>query len=339
MLDILDGTAFREHYANGFVQTGITLPAPLVEEIRAHYLAKARGHNDFPKFFVDNEHQAYLEGWLLGAVFNAFPKFARKTVARFYDKAYDKAVYCEQACIEKVLRYAMDNGLPRLFRTRYMVAGYDMYLRNNHRSPAAGIHTDLPNFHHFYETENDLSLYIPLVDFDEANGGRLKVLPKDRLKVPGNVLLRLLREHFGARPEYLDANGFIDPDRIDAAALDEFIRSKPHQELMAYYKGVTRLAKREYAGDFRLTDEPRGRVLMFSNKDFHAAEPWKNAAVDREVYVIRMFPLYDAKIALKSRLHGTPVNNYLLDMERGEVTRREARVDVGAMPREALLTL
>jgi hypothetical protein len=339
MLNILKECYFNEHYSNGFVETDISLPDELVDEIRRHYLAKAAGHNDFPKFFVNNEHQAYIEGRALGIFFNAFPTTAKKLVKKFYDKAYSKAVYCEQIYIERVLTYLLENDFQRLFETRYIVASYDMYLRNSHQSPAAGIHSDLPNFHHFYETENDLSLYIPLVDLDPENGGRLAVLPESKLKVPGNVLLKLLYEHFSRDPECLDENGYIDPDKISPAAITAFVKSKPHQDLMTLYKGVIGLAKKQYAGDFRQTVETKGKVLLFSNKNFHAAERWKNEQADREIYVIRMFPIYDAKIRLKTRLHGTLVNNFLLDMKEGVVRRYAGPVDVTRIPDDEKLKL
>ena len=339
MLNILKEPYFAEHYANGFLETDISLPGALVDEIQHHYAAKSKGHNDFPKFLVKNEHLVALESRALGLLFGAFPSVGTKMVKKFYDRAYDKAVYCDQVFIEKVLKQLMESGFQRLFQTRYIVAGYDMYLRNSHRSPGAGIHSDLPNFHHFYETENDLSLYIPLVDFDEGNGGRLSVLPESKLKMPGNVLLKLLYDHFSRSPESLDAAGYVDPDKVGTAALAAFIKSRPHQELLALFKGVIAFAKTQYAGEFRKTVETRGKVLMFNNKNFHAAEDWKNAEVDREVYVIRMFPVYDARIGLKREIHGTLANNFLLDMKMGEVRRFDDAVDPGRLPDEEKLKL
>jgi len=339
MLNILKEPYFREHYANGYVETGMSLPDPLVEEIRGHYATKSLGHNDFPKFFVKNEHQAYMEGLWFGFIFNTFPKKAQRMLKQFYDSSYDKAVYCEQVYIEKVLQYLLDNGFQRFFETRYVIASYDMYLRGNHRSRAAGIHFDLPNFHHIYETENDLSIYIPLVDLDDENGGRITVLPESKLKAPGNVLLKLLYEHFSKDSRFVDKDGYIDSDKIDKEALATFVKSKPHQELLAMYKGIIGLAHRQYAGEFSKPVETKGKILVFNNKNFHAAEPWKNDQVDREIYVIRMFPLYDAKIRLRSELHGTPVNNFLLDMKEGTVRCYDGPVDVARIPDEEKLAL
>lgn len=332
MLDVLSDRHYANYYSNGFVETGITLEDELVDEIKQHYLAKEKGHNDFLKFFASNEHQAYLEGRAIGVFFNAFPNTAKKMVKKFYDRAYNKAVYCEQAYIEKVLAHLLANGFQNLFKTRYIVASYDMYLRNGHQSPAAGIHTDLPNFHHVYETENDLSLYIPLVDLDDENGGRLSVLPEGKLRVPGNVLLKLLYEHFSKEPSCLDADGYVDPDRITREQLAAFVKSKAHQDLMAVYKGATSLAKASYADDFKKAVETKGTVLMFNNKNFHAAERWRNEHYDREIYVIRMVPIYDARIKLKSRLHGVPVNNILIDLEKGTVHHSEQPVDLAQIP-------
>jgi hypothetical protein len=332
MLEVLSDKHYTEYYSNGFVETGISLKGDLVDEIKQHYLTKHPGHNDFLKFFANNEHQAYLEGRAIGIFFNAFPKTARKMVKKFYDRAYSKAVYCEQAYIGKVLEQLLENGFQRLFKTRYIVASYDMYLRNGHQSPAAGIHSDLPNFHHVYETENDLSLYIPLVDLDEDNGGRLSVLPEGKLRIPGNVLLKLLYEHFSKDPSCLDEDGYVDSDRITPEQLAAFVKSKAHQDLMAVYKGATSLAKGSYANDFKRAVETKGTVLMFNNKNFHAAERWKNESYDREIYVIRMVPIYDARIKLKSMLHGVPVNNILIDLEQGTIHRSERPVDLATIP-------
>jgi hypothetical protein len=339
MLNVLNDTYFTEHYSSGFVDTNISLPTELVDDIKKHYLSKAVGHNDFPKFFVKNEHQAYLEGPILGFLLNTFPTFGKNMVKKFYDKAYQKAVYCDQTYIERVLNFLLANNFQHLFKTRYMIAGYDMYLRNDHRSPAAGIHTDLPNFHHFYETENDMSLYIPLVDLDETNGGRITVLPEDKLKVPGNILLKLLREHFATKTDCLDENGYIDPEKISAESMSAFIKSAAHQNLMTLYKNLISIAKKQYANAFQTVQETKGKVLLFNNKNFHAAESWKNQSYDREVYVIRMFPIYDANIKLKRTLHDKLINNFLVDTVTGQVHRFDHQVDLNQIPADNKLKL
>lgn len=339
MHNILKENYFNEYYSRGFVETNLSLPNELVDEIKQHYLTKEEGHNDFPKFFVNNEHQVYLEGKVLGLLFNTFPGIAKKMVKKLYDKTYRKAVYGEQVCIEKVLKYLLENDFKRFFKTRYLIVTYDMYLRNDYERSAAGIHTDLPNFHHFYETENDLTIYIPLVDLDNENGGRIQVLPESKLKLPGNILLKLLYQHFSQDPSNLDEDGYIDPDKIPTKAIAAFAASKPHQDLMNLYQSIIGLAKRHFATEFLMTNESKGKVLLWNNKNFHAAERWKNQQIDREVYIIRMFPIYDVNIKLKCKLHGNLFNKFLLDTEKGEIHRYDHPVDLSKIPAEAKLKL
>lgn len=327
MIGILKDTFFNEHYQTGFVETGMTLPSSLLEEVKENFQRKADGHLDFPKFFVNNEHQAYIEGKFVGFLLNTFPKFAKKTVTKLYDRTYKKAIYGDQTSIENVLKYLLANDFKKFFQTRYLVASYDVHFCNDYTRPGATLHTDLPNFHHFYETENDLSIFVPLVDLDETNGGRIFVLPESKIKVPGNVLLKLMYEYFSENPGCTDANGYVDPDKISQKDIVKFVKTKPHQELMTLYKSLITLVKKEYSDAFNKTVETKGKVLLFSNKNFHAVEPWKNEQYNRESYVIRLSPIYDVKIKLRRNLHGTLFNNFLIDTKTGELTRYDDPVD------------
>jgi hypothetical protein len=339
MQKVLKDNYFNEYYGSGFVETGMFLPDALVDDIKGYYLNAEKRRNDFPKFFVDNEHQAYLDGKALGTLFTLLPKLAEKMVKRLYDRTYESAVYADQAFIPRVCEHLLANGLGRFFRTRYFVVGYDILLSNDHSRSGAGIHTDLPNFHHFYETENDVTLYVPLVDLDDANGGRIMVLPESKLKISGNVLLKQLQDHFGQDGRFLDSDGYIDPERISAADLAGFIKSKPYQKLMAYYTNVIALARKRYSPEFEKCEETKGKVLLWNNKNFHAVEPWKNKELTRAVYIIRLFPIYDTKIKLKSRLHGKLFNNHLIDTETGEIQRQEQAIDISRIPGEYKLAL
>lgn len=339
MLDVLKDEYFNEYYSTGFVETGMWLPHELTDSIRAYYKDKARVRNDFPKFFEQNEHQAYLNGRLLGAIFNLFPGMGKKMVERLYSKTYERAVYADQAFIAQVIEHLLSQDLGRFFKTRYLVVGYDIFLGNDHTRSGAGIHTDLPNFHHFYETENDVTLYIPLVDLTEQDGGRIKVLPESKLKVAGNVLLRQLRQHFADNDSVLDDNGYIDPEKISPAELKRFIDSPAYQALMQHYKNVIALANTRYNGEFETCDQRKGKVLLWNNKNFHAVEPWSNAGIERGVYIIRLFPIYDANIRLRDHLHGKPFNNHLIDTETGELLRADRPIDLSRIPRDNKLAL
>jgi ectoine hydroxylase-related dioxygenase (phytanoyl-CoA dioxygenase family) len=339
MFKVLKEKYFNEYYTTGFVDTDIVLPDGLVNEIREHYQKIQEGRNDFPNFFVNNEHLAYMEGNEIGDLFTESPDIAKKMVKNLYDQSYTKAVYREQVFIKKVCQYLLANGFQTFFKTRYLLAGYDMYLRSKYGQSEAGIHTDLPNFHHFYETENDLSIYIPLIDLDENNGGRITVLPESQLKLPGNLFVKLLEQHFSKHSDYLDEQGYINPEQIPVDAINDFIKSKSYQQLFTCYRNLTELAKTHYQDDFNSLEETMGKALLWNNKNFHAAENWKNKTRDREVYVIRLFPIYDTKIRLKSTLHGRLFNNFLIDTETAEIQCFNKSVDVTLISKQDKIAL
>jgi len=342
MQSILNTQYFNEYFTNGFIDTGVSLPDELLEEMKNHYKNVAEMRNDYPQYFTKNEHQAYLEGNTTGFLFSLFPGLANKMVTKLYDKSYNKAIHLEQAFIEKVCSHLLQQNAQRFFKTRFMVASYDIYLGNdhNHRS-FIDIHSDIPNFHHFYETENDITIYIPLIDVNEANGGRLAILPesKCKLKIPGNVLLKLFEDSFLNNPDCLDENGYIDSDKIDAAALKNFINGAPYKELMDNYKTSTNFARDYYSDEFIKNDWKAGQIVLFNNKIFHAAESWHNPDYNREIYMIRLLPVYDSKIQLKKTLHGSRFNKYLIDTQEGNIQLYQDGVDLSKIPQQDKLKL
>lgn len=342
MQSILNTQYFNEYFTNGFIDTGVSLPDGLLEDMKNHYKNVAEVRNDYPQYFTKNEHQAYLEGKITGSLFSLLPGLANKMVTKLYSKSYNKAIHLEQTFIEKVCSHLLQQNCQRFFKTRFIVASYDIYLGNdhNHRS-FIDIHSDIPNFHHFYETENDITVYIPLIDVNEDNGGRLAILPesKCKLKVPGNVLLRLFEDAFLNIPAYLDENGYIDSDKIDAAAMKNFINGAPYKALMENYKISTNFVRDYYADKFIKNDWQAGQVVLFNNKTFHAAESWRNPDYNREIYMIRLLPIYDAKIQLKKTLHGSRFNKYLIDTQTGSIQLYQDSVDLSKIPQQEKLKL
>ncbi|MCF7965372.1 MAG: phytanoyl-CoA dioxygenase family protein [Methylobacter tundripaludum] len=342
MQSILNTQYFNEYFTNGFIDTGVSLPDGLLEDMKNHYKNVAEVRNDYPQYFTKNEHQAYLEGKITGSLFSLLPGLANKMVTKLYSKSYNKAIHLEQTFIEKVCSHLLQQNCQRFFKTRFIVASYDIYLGNdhNHRS-FIDIHSDIPNFHHFYETENDITVYIPLIDVNEDNGGRLAILPesKCKLKVPGNVLLRLFEDAFLNIPAYLDENGYIDSDKIDAAAMKNFINGAPYKALMENYKISTNFVRDYYADKFIKNDWQAGQVVLFNNKTFHAAETWRNPDYNREIYMIRLLPIYDTKIQLKKTLHGSRFNKYLIDTQTGSIQLYQDSVDLSKIPQQEKLKL
>lgn len=342
MLDIFESRYFNDYCTRGFIDPQVTLPESLVDEMRAYYKGLPAGRNDYPLYFAQNEHQAALESFAMGLLFKYVPGFASLALRRLYGAAYNKAVHAAQAFLEPVCTHLLNHGMGRIFKTRYLIASYDIYLGNDHKHRSfTDIHSDIPNFHHFYETENDVTIYVPLVDLNEANGGRLPILPeaKAKFKVPGNVLLKLMEDFFGSKAACLDDQGYIDPARIPAREMKRFIESSGYVELMKSYRSSTDLVRAHYADQFERNNWNKGQAVLFTNKNFHAAETWKNPALPREIYMVRLLPVYDCKIRLNGKLHGKPFNRLLIDTREGKVQRFDQAVDVAALPASEKLSL
>lgn len=342
MQSILSPKYFQEYFHNGYIDTNLFLPDDLLLEMKNHYKSLETERNDYPQYFNENEHQAYLENKTTGLLFSLFPNLANKMVSKMYSRCYNKAVHLEQIFIERILKLLLEQDFQKYFKTRYMVASYDIYLGNdhNHRS-FIDIHSDIPNFHHFYETENDITIYIPLIDVNEENGGRLAILPEAdcKIKIPGNVLLKLFEKTFSNNPDYLDENGYLDSNKIDPAAMKKFINDKPYQDLMKNYKVSTDFVTKQYSDAFIKNDWQAGQIVFFNNKIFHAAESWHNPEYNREIYMIRLLPIYDCKIGLKHTLHGTTFNKYLIDTHEGRVQVFPDGIDFSKIPQQEKLKL
>ncbi|ETX03781.1 MAG: hypothetical protein ETSY1_46135 (plasmid) [Candidatus Entotheonella factor] len=342
MHTILSEEYLNEYYTDGYINTDIRLTDHLVQEMRLHYNSLEEMRNDYPQYFTKNEHQAYLGGKLTGILYNFIPGYAAKKLKKMYSDAYCKAVHAEQIFIEKIFEQLLEKNFHKFFKTKYIVASYDIYLNNDYKHLSfTDIHSDIPNFHHFYETENDLTIYLPLVDLTEENGGRLSILPeaKSNLKIPGNVLLKLYEEAFLGNKNNLDENGYIVPEKINENDYKAFTKNKTYWELLENYNINTELVAKYYMNDFVKHDWKAGNIVLFNNKTFHAAETWRNQQYNREIYMIRLLPIYDAKVRLKGIIHGKPFNRFLIDTEKGEFLRFDEPVDFSRIPEEDKLKL
>src|SRR5262249_46844002 len=163
MHTILAEEYLHEYYTRGYINTGIRVTDDLIQEMKEHYKNLEEMRNDYPQYFTNNEHQAYLGGKLTGMLYNFVPGYAAKRLKKLYGDAYCKAVHAEQIFIEKVFAQLLAKKIHKFFKTRYIVASYDIYLNNDYKHRSfTDVHSDIPNFHHFYETENDLTIYLPL---------------------------------------------------------------------------------------------------------------------------------------------------------------------------------
>lgn len=330
MYALLKPDAVQEYLANGLLRPNASVSAELVNDISAHYGAIA-ARNDISAYAYNAGKQASRM-----AVKSAddSPEATRTEEERKASldkriaKKYKKSIYAEQQFIEHVFKVIFAEDATRYFDARYLLVSHDIYLEHDREQTAFSMHADIPNFDHFYETENDVSILVPLVDFNKENGGRIMILPESRMKVSSDALLFLLKDFFENDPATLDQGGCIDPEKIPASRLDQFKESEGYTAFLDYFAQSTAMAKRYLDhGHFRAPDVQRGEIILFNNRNFHAIERWKRDDINRKLYLIRCMPIYDIKMRLPGRLHGKLFNNMLVDLKEKTITRFEHAVD------------
>ena len=77
-----------------------------------------------------------------------------------------------------------------------------------------------------------------------------------------------------------------------------------------------------------------GEIILFRNQQYHDPEPNRKVGEARDVYLIRMEPVYDLEVTCKSDLFGTPANRWLLDIKERKLIELPGPVNISAIPKE-----
>lgn len=341
MYALLKPDALQEFLSKGLLRPNVSVPLPLVDEISAHYDAISV-RNDISAYAYNAGKQAARmavksEDELPQSLQTEEER--RANLDKRIAKKYHKSIYAEQRFVEQIFDVLFAQEVTRYFDAHYLIVSHDIYLENDREQTAFSMHADIPNFDHFYETENDLSILVPLVDFNEENGGRIMILPESKMKVSSDALLLLLHDYFGNDVTVLDQSGFIDPAKISTERLDRFKEGQGYSAFLEYFAQSTAMAHHYLAhGHFLSPDVRRGEIVLFNNRNFHSVERWKRDDVNRKLYLIRCLPIYDIKMRLPDRLHGKPFNNFLVDLKEKTITRFEKAVDFATIEAQHKLT-
>ena len=180
MHDVLTTPAFHELHSTGFIRTGISLPPELTAAISQWY-------NSLPDEQKGNLATERNRGFLRAR--------ARRGDLRSRT-VYDGSVFADNRHMAPVMAHLLKHNISALFRTRYMIASHDILLSLKEGQMGFGIHFDEVFPSQLFSGPHDLSIYIPLVQVDGENGGRLRVLPTRTVHPHSwsSVHLRALRQ-------------------------------------------------------------------------------------------------------------------------------------------------
>jgi len=118
-----------------------------------------RGHN-------------YDVGWCRGIGRSLARKWKARSIHRGVRKhIYDKSIYGSSESLPLVLRECLDRGLADHRGEIPLLVGHDIYLESDRNKRTFGYHEDRFGWPIFYQTEDDVSFYIPLRGVSEDTGG------------------------------------------------------------------------------------------------------------------------------------------------------------------------
>ena len=336
MKGVLSEKALREVNDKGFVRTGIRLPDSVLARVHETYDRMAPSDSNWGLFHVNaltssrgfplrkvyrRARRSYHHVKAL-AITGKFPPWKLHGRAR---RAYDKSIFGFSEALPLVLRECLSQGLACHLGDIPLLVGHDIYLEHDRHKKTFGFHHDGFGWDIFYQSGDDLSFYIPLVDLTESSGGRLlveahpsrSVLYEDR----NDMISR-----FAAYCRKYQATD--DRGLVTRQAVEDSPNRLPIAEEYERLLRERRALPRPTADDMSLIDAARGEVVLFCNKRFHDIEPWK-LDVPRAIYIVRCLPLYDFGMAPPATfLNNAPCNRFLLDGCRGTLSPFNAEMDM-----------
>ena len=320
MKRVLSEEALRELNEHGFVRTGIRLPVTMVDRLLQMYRDMPASASNWRHFgssaFWNYCKRRSLSHYSEGGVKGLKNHFARKWKARSGHRGvpenfYDKSIFGSSKELPLVLRECLERGLARCLGDIPLLVGHDIYLESDRNKKMFGYHEDSFAWEIFFQTEDDVTFYIPLTELNENTGGRLIVdRHRDRNDGDGNRSEWIARfADFCRKHHAIDHRSLVTRQSVQNSRYRRVLATELNRLL--FERRAT--ASSPEPDDMIPVDSARGEVIIFNNKRFHNVEPW-TLDVHRTIYIVRCIPLYDLGLAPPSTfLNDVACNRYILD--------------------------
>ena len=318
MRTILSEASYAEFQSQGFVRTGLMLPEADLDQIRALYRSMPASLSNWSYF--DSKAIArpgepgrkarlkrLLRSWIPG---RGHPSTS--------PKVYEKSIYGSTELIPVVLRALLERGLKEHLRGVSFLAAHDILLEGTKHDHNFGFHDDGFGWDIFFQTGDDVTVFIALQDMNEQTGGRLSVErhPEE------SILFAERNRSIQAFARYCkDQGAGLKDGRVTREGAETCRRRKRIADEYRRMGEERNLRTRQNYRKVEMStiDMKQGEVILFNNKLFHDVETWKNSS-HRSVYIIRCLPLYEMGLCPPQKfLNDVDCNRYILDGEAGEV--------------------
>jgi hypothetical protein len=322
MDNIFSGEAWEEFRKNGFVKPGIALSPTTVKALRQLLHSPRTDGSPWSSFFTHADGRARdiqygagssgrIRNWMTQSLRTLVAKHVPSLIHRRIAKRnlYSQSTFGTSNVLKTVLDELMAQGLARYITGNHLLVAHDIFLENSSDQNGFGFHDDGWSLEIFYNTDDDLSIYIQLQDVDESTGGRLLVEPDFETSARFRHRNRMIKEF----SELCEKVGCVDDEGY--ASREAVLRSKTALEGFRRLRSERDALPRPKPQDLCPIDARAGEVTLFANLHFHDNEPWASHNTSkRAVYIVRLMPTYDVRLRPpRTFLDGAPCNRFILD--------------------------
>ncbi len=319
MDQVLSSEALADFNANGFVRPGLVLPAPLLEGIRENYAGMPSSLSNWSDF--EGNVIKHKGDWraLKASVRVALQALKyRPRHERDSKKLYEKALFGSTGVLPVVLQACLDAGLSRSLGDVPLLVGHDLLLEASKHDANFGFHDDGFGWDVFFQTGDDLTVYVALQDMNAKTGGRLRVERSPQQ----SVLFQDRNAYIQRFARFCRDQGAVDDrGRVTREAAEECRRRNVIAEEFERLSRERAIRIRSLYRKVEMSqiEMVEGEVILFNNKLFHDVEPWKLDTF-RSAYIIRCFPLYDMGLYPPSYfLNHVECNRFVLESRHGSL--------------------
>ena len=315
---VLSAASYLQFKAQGFVRTGLVLPPASLCQIRDLYAGMPASESNWSYFQSNLVAKLDRQSYWARIKQLIRPMVSRRGALAPDFKLYEKSIYGSTEMIPLVLRLLLNSGLKTHLGEVSFLAAHDILLEGTKDDYNFGFHQDGFGWDIFFQTGDDLTIYIALQDMNEETGGRLSV---ERHPEKSVLFAGRNREVQAFAQFCKDQGAGLEGGRVTKEGAESCRRRRriadAYRRMTLAWSAATRQQHRKI--EMSQIDMKQGEVILFNNKLFHDVESWK-CQHHRLVYIIRCLPLYEMGLCPPQKfLNGVECNRYLLDGAAGSV--------------------
>jgi len=314
MKQLLSPQAYQEINEHGYFKPGIKLDQSYITQAREVFASYTETDSNFGYHYsntIDNYSKPTSLSDGVKKFFNRnFPVILAK---KYRTNIYSKCVFDTSPFMSVFMQACINRGLTDAFADKDILLSHDILFESGPQDNMFGFHYDPFSWDVFYQSGDDLTIYMPLQDLNEHSGGRLLV------EKNAHAIDNFATRNSDIYDFYETCVRYVEPNEYGLISREALQNNKVADHIAPAYQALltARLRKTPpQLSEMSVINAQAGEVFIFNNKNFHATEPWKLNS-KRQNYSIRTMPLYDFGLQPPDIfLDNRKCNRFVLDMKQ-----------------------